>query len=895
MDFNFDTGTIGTGLQTLDVSTLPPLGGTAGLLTIIGTGAVLLTSGTTAQRPIGLAAMLRYNVDTNTLEYHNGTAWASLAVGGGTVTSVNATGSTGLSVSGGPITSSGSLTLTLSSQLQGLSSVTTTPGVLVQTAAGVFNARTITGTAGNTVVTNGDGVAGAPTINLATVSQASSGNFVKVTLDTFGRVTGNTSVTTADVTSLVDSAYVKLLGSAMSSAANITFVGGGEVLGLPQVPSGDTAATSKYYVDSAITGLSWKQSARLASTVNLAWTYSNGASGVGATLSSAASSATVDSVAVVNGDRVLVKNQTAQLQNGIYIVSGVGSTVVLTRSLQLDQPAEFSGAAVWIQTGSTQASTGWTQTQAVSVIGTDPVVWNQFSGSGTYAAGTGLSLTGNIFSLSTPVDPTLGGTGVSTLPTAGQVLIGTTGGSYTPAGLTASTGITITPTSGAISIANSGVLSITGTTNQITASASTGAITLSLPTSISATNLTLSGLTANSFVRTGAAGLLTTTAAPTNGQILIGSTGAAPVAATITQGTGITVTNGAGSITISGNTGTVTSVAVSGGTTGLTTSGGPVTTSGTITLAGTLAAANGGTGLNTSAATNGQLLIGNGSGLSLAALTAGTGISVTNGAGSVTLANTGVTGVSLNTVTGPDLAVLTLSPTTSSTGAVAATITFKTQTANTVFASSGGQPAFRALTLADLSTALQLYKETPSTPTTPVASGANSVAIGSGSSATAIGSFAVGLGANSRLFGQKSFANGTFATSGDAQQGIYVARNITTTTTPTELYLDGASTQLVMPNNSLFTFDIIISARRTDAVGGGAGYRFVGIAKKDATAGSVTFVGTPSKTIIGETTAAWDAAVAVDTGTGAFLVRATGEAAKTIRWVATIQTTEVTN
>ena len=86
--------------------------------------------------------------------------------------------------------------------------------------------------------------------------------------------------------------------------------------------------------------------------------------------------------------------------------------------------------------------------------------------------------------------------------------------------------------------------------------------------------------------------------------------------------------------------GTVTSVDVSGGTTGLTTSGGPVTTSGTITLAGTLAVANGGT--NQTSYVDGELLIGNSTGntLAKATLTAGTGISVTNGSGSITIAAT---------------------------------------------------------------------------------------------------------------------------------------------------------------------------------------------------------------------------------------------------------------
>lgn len=84
--------------------------------------------------------------------------------------------------------------------------------------------------------------------------------------------------------------------------------------------------------------------------------------------------------------------------------------------------------------------------------------------------------------------------------------------------------------------------------------------------------------------------------------------------------------------------GSVTSVALSGGTTGLTVTGSPITTSGTITLGGTLAVANGGTGQTTYS--NGELLIGNGSGLTKATLTAGSGITITNGAGSISIAAT---------------------------------------------------------------------------------------------------------------------------------------------------------------------------------------------------------------------------------------------------------------
>jgi hypothetical protein len=98
----------------------------------------------------------------------------------------------------------------------------------------------------------------------------------------------------------------------------------------------------------------------------------------------------------------------------------------------------------------------------------------------------------------------------------------------------------------------------------------------------------------------GGTGLATT---PTNGQVLIGN-GTGYALSTLTGGSGVTVTNGSGTITIATtSTGTVSSVDVSGGTTGLTTTGGPITTSGTITLTGTLAVANGGTGVTTSTGT----------------------------------------------------------------------------------------------------------------------------------------------------------------------------------------------------------------------------------------------------------------------------------------------------
>jgi hypothetical protein len=170
----------------------------------------------------------------------------------------------------------------------------------------------------------------------------------------------------------------------------------------------------------------------------------------------------------------------------------------------------------------------------------------------------------------------------------------------------------------------------------------------------------------------------------TDGQLLIGnSTGNTLSKATLTAGSGITITNGSGSITIAatgGGSGTVTSVGGTGTVNGITLTG-TVTTSGSLTLGGTLSGVSlttqvsgtlpvvsGGTGQTSY--TDGQLLIGNSTGntLTKATLTAGSGISITNGSGAITIAATGgggtVTSVSgTGTVSG-----LTLTGTVTTSG-----------------------------------------------------------------------------------------------------------------------------------------------------------------------------------------------------------------------------------
>lgn len=157
-------------------------------------------------------------------------------------------------------------------------------------------------------------------------------------------------------------------------------------------------AATKQYVDATATGLSVKAAVVAASTVALTTVYANGAAGVGATLTNAGAMAafTLDCVALALNDRVLIKNQASTFENGIYTVTTVGSGAVnwvLTRATDYDQaPAEIDpGNLVIVNSGTTQAVTSWMQTATVAVIGTDPILFSQFTASPSTFATTALS------------------------------------------------------------------------------------------------------------------------------------------------------------------------------------------------------------------------------------------------------------------------------------------------------------------------------------------------------------------------------------------------------------------------------------------------------------------------------------------------------------------------
>jgi len=143
-------------------------------------------------------------------------------------------------------------------------------------------------------------------------------------------------------------------------------------------PSGNFDLTNKLYVDSAIAGISWKQPVLAATTTNITLT--------GAQM--------IDTVSVVAGDRVLVKNQTNQANNGIYIV---GTPWV--RSDDANTWDELVSALVFVEEGSQNGTAWYCYVMQGGVLGTTAVTWSNFSIAGSYFAGTGLTLASNTFSI----------------------------------------------------------------------------------------------------------------------------------------------------------------------------------------------------------------------------------------------------------------------------------------------------------------------------------------------------------------------------------------------------------------------------------------------------------------------------------------------------------------
>jgi hypothetical protein len=186
-----------------------------------------------------------------------------------------------------------------------------------------------------------------------------------------------------------------------------------------------------------------------------------------------------------------------------------------------------------------------------------------------------------------------------------------------------------------------------------------------------------------------------------------------------------------------------------------------------------------------------------------------------------------------------------------------------------------------------------LFLENPVTPTPSTAEGDNSVTIGQGAHALANNSVAIGDQSLSRYPGITQ-ASGRFASSGDAQTGKYLLRSSTINASPTELFLDGTggSQRLTIADDSTWVFDITVVGHQTNASTGHAGFRVRGVIYK--TSVNTLILGSVNIEVL-SSHANWSTAVTADTTNGSLKITVTGEASKTIRWLAVVETTEVTN
>ena len=333
-----------------------------------------------------------------------------------------------------------------------------------------------------------------------------------VTIGSTSIALGATSTTLTGLASVTSTSFT----GALTGAASSNVLKAGDTMTGPLILNADPTlalgAATKQYVDTVASGVHIHGACETSTTAagNLpAATYNNGTGGVGATLTATAN-ANLNSLnsgtgvggynTLSVGSRVLVKDQATQTENGIYVVTalgadnipGPGALWVLTRASDFDgSPTSEvqAGDLTYIQEG-TLAKTQWAQTAIGTghnvspaydyiIIGTDNIIFSQFAGAGTYTAGSGINIASNIIS----------NTGVLSLTSS-------------------TANLTLSASSGAITLGMLSAPTLTGTnfTSIPNSALTNSSITIgTTPFALGTTSTTLAGLTSvtsTSFVGT---------------------------------------------------------------------------------------------------------------------------------------------------------------------------------------------------------------------------------------------------------------------------------------------------------------------------------------------------------------------------------------------------------
>ena len=326
---------------------------------------------------------------------------ATGAITGAGITGSSLTVSTG-NITGGNLLNNGLISSTGNSTAGNY----LTAGLISATGnitGGNLSGTNITGTLATAAQTNitSVGTLGALTITANTTSgNLLTGGLINAT----GNITGgniNTNRVVGTGLTLVSTGDLTL-----SATGNINV--NNEYINNVPTPVADGDAVNKLYVDNFVTGLNVHDAVKAATPTTLATitsgtiTYYNGpgANGVDATLTTTGTFNLIDTVNVQTaGTRILVLNEANAVTNGVYVWS---NATAITRATDYNSVPEVeAGDFMFVTNGNAYGNTGWIQTSSISNVGFagNNITFTQFSGSGTYNAGTGLTLTGTTFSV----------------------------------------------------------------------------------------------------------------------------------------------------------------------------------------------------------------------------------------------------------------------------------------------------------------------------------------------------------------------------------------------------------------------------------------------------------------------------------------------------------------